>query len=219
MASFQRKLALVAAACFTASMLVPAVLADDSTGNSTQHSSRTVIESTRSSPKQSSDAVVTESTETPDGSVKKLFVPKFQQRLNNLKEQIERGITKGWLTAEQSEKFKQQHEKAAALEADVRTKGYPKDGVDNLEKAVTGLNDSLSQALIKGSTPAPEKPAANQQSAGQTPASTSQSKPAPATSTTSKTSNTTTKKEAAKPVAPTKKPATTKGAPAKQKGK
>lgn len=219
MASFQRKLALVAVACFTANMPVTPVLADDSAGTSAQHSSRTVIESTRSLPKQSSEAVVTESTETTDGSVKKLFVPKFQQRLNNLKEQIERGITKGWLTAEQSEKFKQQHEKAAALEADVRTKGYPKDGVDKLEKAVTGLNDLLSQALTKGSTPAPETPKANQPAAGQTPASTSQSKPAPATSAISKANDTATKKEAAKPAAPTKKPATTKGAPAKQKVK
>jgi small-conductance mechanosensitive channel len=169
MASFYRKSAFFAAASLAMLPSLPSVLADDNaqSNQSAQHSSRTVIESTRSLPNQPAGAVVTESSETADGSVKKLFVPKFQQRLNNLKEQLERGITKGWLTTEQAERFKQQHEKAAALEADVRAKGYPKDAVDNLEKEVTALNDTLSQALIKGSTPAPEKPAASPAPTGQ----------------------------------------------------
>lgn len=80
-----------------------------------------------------------------------VFVPKFKERLKNLGEQIELGVSKGWLNAEQVDQFKKERERVAAFEAEVSQKGYPKPEVAELEKQVTALNQNLSQALTRGS--------------------------------------------------------------------
>jgi hypothetical protein len=94
------------------------------------------------------------STEVVDG-VKKVNY-KFKERLNNLADQIQLGIKKGWLSAEQAEAFTKEHARVDAEEGAVKAKNYVKAEVDQLEKDVTALNEKLSTALTKGSQPKTE---------------------------------------------------------------
>src|SRR5271170_3672772 len=100
-----------------------------------------------------SPEVITDVRSDGGVTVIKLFAPKYRERLSNLKDQIDLGVSKGWLTPDQADQFRKEHERISALEADVRSKGYQKADVANLEQQVTALNGSLSAALTKGSTP------------------------------------------------------------------
>lgn len=97
-----------------------------------------------------------------------VFDPKYKQRLKNYAEQIEMGMTRGWLTPEQGARFKTELERLTKLESAVSAAGYPKDQLDDLEKQVTQFNidltstgsqQSASPPLTK--TTAPPIPGAN----------------------------------------------------------
>lgn len=90
----------------------------------------------------------------------KKFAPKFRQRLKDIKEQINTGVTKGWITQDQADQLKKQHDEVAAFEVEVRSKGYPRKQEDQLEQQVTELNQSVQSAIAKSSAskePQPSK--------------------------------------------------------------
>lgn len=78
-----------------------------------------------------------------------VFRPKYKQRLTTYGEQIDLGITRGWLTSEEAARFKQEIARLAALEAEASAHGYPKPELDNLEGQFTKFNIDLSQASNK----------------------------------------------------------------------
>jgi hypothetical protein len=91
-----------------------------------------------------------------------VFNPKFQERLKTYAEQVDMGLSRGWLTAEEGTQFKVQLDRLNKLEETVRTAGYPKDQLDNLEKEITRFNMDLTSAAnkpAKAATPPPAEPA------------------------------------------------------------
>ncbi|MBY0549405.1 MAG: hypothetical protein K2W95_19170 [Candidatus Obscuribacterales bacterium] len=118
------------------------------------------------------------------------FVPKYKERIQTYRMQIEMGISKGWLSHEDSEKFSKELGRLAALEATVAEKNYSnKADIDDLDKQFTKFNMEFTNAAQK--KPAPATTAAPVV----TPTAT---KPAP----TSKTPAKPAPKPAAKPAKP-----------------
>lgn len=78
---------------------------------------------------------------------------KYKERLKNWGEQIQMGITRGWLSESDAGIFKDRLEKLRALEADVSSKGYPKPELDDMEKQFTKFNQDLSDAGTKSTAP------------------------------------------------------------------
>jgi hypothetical protein len=94
---------------------------------------------------------------------KKGYAFKYQQRLRDWSEQIDTGLSKGWLSPADGQKFKDRIANLTALEASVRAKGYPKADLDDMEKQFTQFNIDLShasepkpQAVVPGTTPQAE---------------------------------------------------------------
>lgn len=78
---------------------------------------------------------------------------KYKERLKNWGEQIQMGITRGWLSESDAGIFKDRLEKLRTLEADVSSKGYPKPELDDMEKQFTKFNQDLSDAGTKSTAP------------------------------------------------------------------
>ncbi|HEY9784098.1 MAG TPA: hypothetical protein V6D17_01765 [Candidatus Obscuribacterales bacterium] len=78
---------------------------------------------------------------------------KYKERLKNYGEQIELGLTKGWLTADQAASFKKELARLSEIESQVSAKGYPKAETDILEKDFTKFNADLSAVATQGSSP------------------------------------------------------------------
>lgn len=78
---------------------------------------------------------------------------KYKERLKNWGEQIQMGITRGWLSEADAGIFKDRLEKLRTLEADVSSKGYPKPELDDMEKQFTKFNQDLSDAGTKSTAP------------------------------------------------------------------
>jgi len=81
-----------------------------------------------------------------DSPVPEKMAAQYKVRLDNSKEQIDLGLTKGWLKPAKAEELKKELAAAYALESDVKAKGYPKDATVELEKAVTLLNQHVTSA-------------------------------------------------------------------------
>ena len=71
---------------------------------------------------------------------------KYSQRLKNWAEQIDTGITKGWLSADDATKMKARLEELRKLNDSVSSKGYPRADLDDMEKQFTQFNIDLSHA-------------------------------------------------------------------------
>jgi|AGTN01.1.fsa_nt_gi hypothetical protein len=78
---------------------------------------------------------------------------KYKERLKNWGEQIQMGISKGWLSDADAVVFKDRLEKLRTLEAEVSSKGYPKPELDDMEKQFTKYNQDLSDAGTKSTAP------------------------------------------------------------------
>lgn len=78
---------------------------------------------------------------------------KYKERLKNWGEQIQMGLTRGWLSQADAGIFKDRLEKLRTLEADVSSKGYPKPELDDMEKQFTKFNQDLSDAGTKSTAP------------------------------------------------------------------
>jgi hypothetical protein len=72
---------------------------------------------------------------------------KYGKRLTAIKEQLDNGITKGWIPSTKVDQLKQELSDVNALEADVSAKGFPKEPTNDLEKKVTALNEHITSAM------------------------------------------------------------------------
>jgi hypothetical protein len=79
----------------------------------------------------------------------KTYSLKFKERLNNLRQQNDTALSKGWITADEKANFSAEIDRLTALEAKVEAAGFPKPDLDDLEKQVTKLNADLSTASNK----------------------------------------------------------------------
>ena len=77
---------------------------------------------------------------------KKSYAFKYKQRLKDWTEQINTGLSKGWLSADAGQKMRDRVAALRTLEASVRAKGYPKADLDDMEKQFTQFNIDLSHA-------------------------------------------------------------------------
>jgi len=74
----------------------------------------------------------------------------YKQRLSDLKEQIDKGLEKGWINADQSAALSAEHDRLLAATHKAKKAGWPKDQVNVLEKGVTAFSARVSTALSKG---------------------------------------------------------------------
>jgi hypothetical protein len=72
---------------------------------------------------------------------------KYRQRLSDMKEQLDNGLSKGWITSTKGDQLKQELSDVDAMETDVSGKGFPKGPTDILEKKVTALNEHITGAM------------------------------------------------------------------------
>ncbi|MFN8659956.1 MAG: hypothetical protein U0105_26710 [Candidatus Obscuribacterales bacterium] len=111
------------------------------------------------------------------------FAPKYKERIRTYKDQIQMGLTKGWLTQAQADQFSAELVRLGELDAKCEKEGYVQPGVDDLDKQFTKFNMEFSRA---GSTPAPAaKPATTTTTSTTT--TTAPAAKAPAAKTTAKT--------------------------------
>ena len=99
---------------------------------------------------------ITESHSSSSSSVgtteKKGFAFKYSERLKNWSEQIDMGISKGWLTADEAQNFRKRLAVLKTLNDNVSGKGYPKADLDAMEKQFTQFNIDLSNTASKPKT-------------------------------------------------------------------
>lgn len=131
------------------------------------------------------------------------FAPKYKERIKTYREQIQMGLTKGWLTQAQGDHFSSELNRLAELEEKVAQTNYAQPGLDDVEKQFTTFNIEFSRAA---SSPAPAAAPAKPATPSATTPSTSATTPkATTTAKTTSTSKTTTTKKA--PSKPATKPA------------
>lgn len=82
----------------------------------------------------------------------KTYSLKFKERLNNLNQQNDTALAKGWINASEHSNFKSEIERLSSVEAKIEAAGFPKADVDDLEKQVTKVNADLSTASSKPKT-------------------------------------------------------------------
>ncbi len=83
----------------------------------------------------------------------------YRQRLKDLKQQIDNGVTKSWINADQAATLNTEHDRLVAATKKARAAGWPKDQTDQLEKDVTAFSAKVSSTLSKSSAKA--APSAN----------------------------------------------------------
>jgi hypothetical protein len=74
---------------------------------------------------------------------------KYKQRIHDMREQLDNGVAKGWISSAKAAQFKQELSDADAMETDVSSKGFPKESTDVLEKKVTLLNENITGAMSR----------------------------------------------------------------------
>lgn len=102
--------------------------------------------SAQSSSSSSSETTVTRGVGFKGANV---FNPKYKERIGTYEEQIQMGITKGWLTAAEAEHFTSRLEGMRQQEAAAAAKGWVKADVDAIDKVFTGFNIDLTKAANK----------------------------------------------------------------------
>ena len=91
-------------------------------------------------------------------------IPIFRQRLTNSLEQIDTGVSKGWVTSDVAAGLKQQASEIAPLIDKIKgAKGADKPLVDEVEQKLTALNAAVFASFNKKPAPAETpKPAAKE---------------------------------------------------------
>ncbi len=129
------------------------------------------------------------SSTTTEATVKG-YAFKYKQRFDTYSEQIEMGVTKGWLTAAQAETFKTRLAELRSVESAAGHAGYPDADIAKLDKQTTKFNEDLSSASSK--TPATTSSATDAAAGDAKPAASAK------TATTKASTKTTTKKTTTK---------------------
>lgn len=175
---------------------ITAASAQDSSYSRVETRSSSTSSSTTTSTGSSDKTGKTDGSQTETGTFadKKVFVPKFKERIKNLKEQVDFSLGKGFITQAESTAFHARLDQLHVQEEDLAKKGYPKAELDGLEKGITGLNSDLFKASNKASA---EKAGTTTTGSGTAAAKT----PAPAAKTTTTTTTTKATDAAKKPAA------------------
>lgn len=106
----------------------------------------TVIESSGRTSPNGASSISVESSKT--------YTLKFKERINNLNQQNDTALSKGWITSDEHGNFKAELDRLTGVEAKIEAAGFPKADVDDLEKQVTKVNADLSSASNKPKTTA-----------------------------------------------------------------
>lgn len=108
------------------------------------------------------------SSSTSGGDEVKGYAFKYKQRFENYSSQIDMGVSKGWLTAEQAETFRTRLNELRSVESAAAHNGYPEADIANLDKMTTKFNEDLSSSSTpKASTPAPAQETKSEASASE----------------------------------------------------
>lgn len=75
-----------------------------------------------------------------------VFAPKYKERLNTYAEQIQMGLTKGWLSRANATHFSAELDRLNALEARVAAQNFAKPASDDLDKQITQFNIEFTDA-------------------------------------------------------------------------
>jgi len=89
-------------------------------------------------------AVTTESTEV---SLQTGPAPVFHKRIQNMKEQVDLGVTRGLMTSSAADSFKARLDGLRADADSVVAAGTPKDLSDQLERRLNGINIEISDSM------------------------------------------------------------------------
>ncbi len=110
--------------------------------------------STSSVSAQVSESGHSSSSSTTTEATIKGYAFKYKQRFDNYAQQIDMGISKGWLKAEQAETFKTRLSELRSVESAASHNGYAAADIANLDKMTTKFNEDLSSASSKTSSAA-----------------------------------------------------------------
>lgn len=88
------------------------------------------------------------SSTTTEATIKG-YAFKYKQRFDNYAEQINMGVTKGWLTAAQADTFRARLSELRTVEAAAGQAGYPDAEIAKLDKMTTKFNEDLSSSSQK----------------------------------------------------------------------
>lgn len=73
--------------------------------------------------------------------------PEFFKRITLMKEQVDLGLTKGWISTAQGDSFKSKLINLSSMEDDLRAHGFRQPLSDSLEQQITSLNIEITDAL------------------------------------------------------------------------
>jgi hypothetical protein len=109
---------------------------------------RSYVEGTRIKPGSASDtsSVLYQSSGAVGAKGANVFAPKYRDRINTYSEQINLGISKGWLSPESAEHFKSELSRLSALESEATAHQYAQPYLDNVEKEFTQYNIDFTKA-------------------------------------------------------------------------
>jgi hypothetical protein len=85
-----------------------------------------------------------------------VFNAKYKERLKNWREQIELGLSRGFLQPTDADKYKAWLDQLTAEDADLSAKGYPKAETDDMEQKFNAFNVDFTNAMQPKPTPAPK---------------------------------------------------------------
>lgn len=90
-------------------------------------------------------------TTTSAATLESCAAPVFHTRIQNMKDQVNLGLSKGLLSAENASAFGTRLEDLKSEADSVVAEGTPKNLSDKLEKKLTGINIEISNAMEPGS--------------------------------------------------------------------
>jgi len=97
------------------------------------------------------------SSSTVGVTEKKGYAFKYGQRIKDWRIELDKGTDKGWLSADEAKKFGDRLDQLKALNETVKSHGYPKGELDDMEKQFNQYNIDLSHATEKATSTAAPK--------------------------------------------------------------
>lgn len=111
----------------------------------------------------------------------KHFAPSYEKRITAIKEQVDLGVSKGWISSERAESLKGEAGRIMVSVDAIGKKDPTQAEADEIDRSITKLNSDVYQAM-QGGSPAPT-PAAEPANASSTPDSAGEMSAAPLSTT------------------------------------
>lgn len=92
-------------------------------------------------------SVTVRRTESSSSVVQSNPLPEYERRLTLMKEQIDLGLSKGWLSAAQADGFKTRLVDLTGMKDNLKSQAFDSILSDSIEKQLTALNIEISDAL------------------------------------------------------------------------